>query len=334
MFLFGPLSAVYRMALSGRRLLYKSGIKKTKKVPVKVISIGNLTLGGTGKTPAVIAAALEAKKQGFKPCVLTRGYKGKTKGQCLTDKDFLKVHQAGDETVLMAHSLEDIPVVKGKNRFLAGVYALGKLGPDAINIFILDDGFQHRGLYRDVDVLLIDASNPFGNEKLFPEGILREPLNSIKRADIVVITKADMVSKESIKMITQKIKHYNSKAPVYTAQHKPTVILNVSGETRSLDELNNKRIYAFAGIANPSYFQALLKSQGADIVKFKTFRDHHNYNQRDINKIKKDAAGLEVITTEKDLVKLKELQLPENISALKIGFSIDSSFYDTLFKGI
>jgi tetraacyldisaccharide 4'-kinase len=321
--------------LSGRRLLYKIEVKKIKTLPAKVISIGNLTLGGTGKTPAVIAIAQEAKKRGFKPCVLTRGYKGKAKSPCFADKNkkyLLNTHQIGDEALLMAYRIHGIPVVKGKNRFLSGVYALGKLGIDSINMFVLDDGFQHWELYRDIDILLIDATNPFGNEKLFPEGILREPLNSMERADIIVMTKADMVNEETISAIIQKVKQYNLEAPVFTASHKPTSFINASGETKTLEALNNKRVYVFAGIANPSHFKTLLKSQGADIIKFKKFRDHYNYKQRDINRIKKEAGGLEIITTEKDLVKLKGLELPENIFALRVDFSIDDSFYDILFK--
>ena len=314
---------------------------KTKKLPVKVVSIGNLTLGGTGKTPAVIAVALEAKKRGLKPCILTRGYKGKAKGPCFVSKGenpLLNVHQAGDETVLMAKRLGGIPVVMGKDRFKSGIFALENLpseirNPKSEMFFILDDGFQHWGLYRDTDVLLIDASNPFGNRRLFPEGMLREPINSMNRADIIVITKADMTSRETITKIIQEIKRYNSKAPVYTAYHKPVSLIDISGEMRNLDVLDNNHLYTFAGIANTLYFQSILKSCGADIVKFKKFRDHYHYNQRDINNIRKEAQGLDIITTEKDLIKLKGLDLPDNIYALKIEFSIDSEFYISIFGG-
>lgn len=330
----GIFSAIYKTALSGRRLLYEKGIKKTKKLPVKVISIGNLTLGGTGKTPAVIALTQEAKKRGFKPCVLTRGYKGRIKGPCFisTEKKYLlNTSRAGDETILMSYRLGDIPVVKGQNRYLSGIYALGELGADAINMFILDDGFQHWGLYRDLDILLIDATNPFGNGKLFPEGVLREPLASLKRAGIIVITKVDTVCKELISAITKKIKQYNPEAPVYTSWYKPASLINVHGGAKNLNVLNNKKVYAFAGIANPSYFKTLLIANGAGVKKFKPFRDHYNYKQRDVNRIKKEAEDLEIITTEKDLVKLKELELPENIFALRVDFLIDERFYDYIF---
>jgi tetraacyldisaccharide 4'-kinase len=259
------------------------------------------------------------------------------RGPCLADKgnkELFNTYQAGDETVLLVNRLGNIPVVKGKNRFLAGVYALGELGPDIIDTFILDDGFQHWALRRDVDVLLIDATNPFGNHKLFPEGILREPMGSMKRADICVITKSDMENQDEKTRILQMIRQYNSETPVFMAYHKPVCLMQASGETSSLNTLDHKKIYVFAGIANPSYFTFMLKSLGADIVKFKKFRDHHQYSQHDIQKIQKEAEGLDILTTEKDLVKLREIEFPQNLYALKIIFSVENGFYDILFKKI
>lgn len=308
-------------------------------MPARVISIGNLTLGGTGKTPAVIAISEEAKKRGFKPCILTKGYRGNVKGPCFVSKGsepLLNPLEAGDEAYLMAERLEGVPIVMGKNRYKSGIFAIENFNselqtPNSKLLFILDDGFQHWALHRNTDVLLIDATNPFGNGRLFPEGRLREPLTAMRRADTIVMTKADVVSKELISTYAQKIKQYNSEAPIYTASHKPTCLVSVSGKTKNLDTLNNKEIYAFAGIANPSYFKALLISKGADIIRFKKFRDHYIYKQRNIKKIKKDAAGLEIITTEKDLVKLKGLNSIENIYALRIEFSIEEEFYNNLF---
>ena len=170
-------------------------LKNQKKLPHKVISIGNITVGGTGKTPATIAIAEEAKKQGFVPIILTRGYKGKTKGPCFVSKGeepLLNEEDAGDEPLLMAEKLKGVPIVKGESRYDAGMFALSSL-PLALrpNIFILDDGFQHWKLFRDKDILLIDGKNPFGNKRLLPIGQLREPVSAISRADIVVITKMD-----------------------------------------------------------------------------------------------------------------------------------------------
>ena len=338
----GLFSALYAFALTCRRFSY-AHIKKPDKLPAKVISIGNLTLGGTGKTPAVISLAREAKKRGFTPCILTRGYKGKAKNICFVSKgngSLLNAEQAGDEAFLMAEILRGIPVVKGAKRYEAGIFALKELSsqPSALSLrpslFILDDGFQHWRLHRDIDILLIDAANPFGNEKLFPEGIMREPFSAMKRANIIVITKADMAVQGRIHAIMDKIKKYNPEAPIFTASHKPTGVAGISGESKGLDSLRNKKIYAFSGIANPAYFRSTLTLSGALIVEFRKFRDHHIYRQKDMDEIKKDASGLEIITTEKDLVKLKELRIPENLSALKIEFSIDDDFYDNIFRRV
>jgi tetraacyldisaccharide 4'-kinase len=332
---------------------------KPKRLPSKVISVGNLTLGGTGKTPAVIAISEEAKKRGLQPCILTRGYKGKVKGPCFVKsannsaspggdhKHVCTGLDAGDEPALMAERLIDVPVIKCRDRHKGGLFALDNLKSelrkgvlpyaptaDLSFVFILDDGFQHWSLHRDIDILLIDATNPFGNEKLFPEGRLREPLSSIVRANIIALTKTDVASKKTIASIIQKIKKYNTEAPVYTASHSAAAIVNASGESISLDALKDKKIHAFAGIANPNYFRDILVSNEAEIARFKSFRDHYIYKQGDIDKIKSEAAGLDIITTEKDLVKLKELQLPDNIFALRIEFSIEDAFYDKLFKAL
>ena len=359
----GLLSIFYSFGLTCRKLMVKP-----KRLPAKVISIGNITLGGTGKSPAVIAIAEEAKKQGLHPCILTRGYKGKVKGPCFvipvgaglcacpgqsqgvapTKKRDYGKHictglDAGDEPVLMAERLKDVPIVKCADRYKGGQFALDNLSSEVRKgvlpyaptnsklLFLLDDGFQHWALHRDVDILLIDATNPFGNERLFPEGRLREPLNSMKRANIIVLTKADSVSKKTIPALIQKIRKYNSDAPVYTASHKPSSLVNVAGKFSNLAVLKNKKIYAFAGIANPDYFKDILVANGADIVKFKSFRDHHIYKQRDMDKIKTEAEGLDIITTEKDLVKLKEMQLPDNIFALRIDFSVEEDFFKHIF---
>lgn len=327
----GLLSGIYGIVLRIARLL-----KKPEKLPYKVISIGNITLGGTGKTPAVIALAEEAKKRGFHPCILTRGYKGTANGPCFVTKGeepLLNVSQAGDEAYLMSEALSGVPIIKCTDRHEGGVFALNSqlLPLTSKLIFILDDGFQHWQLHRDKDIVLIDATNPFDNGKLFPEGKLREPLSALKRADIVVLSKADMADKKRISACRNKIKRYNPDVPIYQSSHVPEALINVSGKAESIDTLKERRVYAFSGIANPSHFEILLKSMGTEIVKSKRFRDHHHYPQGDIDKMIKEAEGMDIITTEKDMVKLKGATLPDNIFALRIKFSIDGSFYDDIF---
>ena len=334
----GLFSAIYGLALKCRKFGYDNFIKPNR-LPAKVICIGNLTLGGTGKTPAVIAVAQEAKKRGYNPCILTRGYKGKATDISFVSRGespLMDPVEAGDEAYLMASVLKRVTIIKGKDRFRAGIAAFDNAQLAIVNLqvptlFILDDGFQHWRLHRDVDVLLIDATNPFGNEKLFPEGIMRESFDAVKRAHVIVISKSDKARQGAVTAITHKIKQYSPDVPIYTASHKPTGLVNVSGEARDLSSLRGRKIYAFSGIANPLYFQSVLGSNGAQIVDFRKFRDHYFYTQKDIDEIKKEALGLDIITTEKDLVKLKELEVPENVHALKIEFAVSSEFYENIF---
>lgn len=329
----GLLSALYGLGVRCKRFLVKP-----QRLPAKVISVGNITLGGTGKTPAVISIAEEARKRGFQPCILTRGYRGKSKGPCFAGgPENVSKHictDAGDEPALMAERLRGTPIVKCADRYKGGQFAISNFKfelPDLL--FILDDGFQHWRLHRDIDILLIDATNPFGNKRLFPEGRLREPLSSMKRANLIVLTKTDNVNSKTISMLVQEIRKHNSNAPVYRASHKPAALINPSGESADPDFLRNKKIFAFAGLANPSHFKETLISKGADIISLKIYRDHYSYRQRDVDKIRSEAAGLDIITTEKDLVKLRGFQLPGNIFALRIEFSVEEDFYNKIFRG-
>jgi tetraacyldisaccharide 4'-kinase len=184
---------LYSVGLSAKKAY---SLSRRRRLPCRVISIGNITVGGTGKTPAAIALAGEAKKRGGSPVILTRGYKGSAKGPCFVTKGegpLLNADEAGDEPVLMAERLKGVPIIKGSDRYEAGMFALQSLDPQlstlGSRLFILDDGFQHWKLSRDKDILLIDSGNPFGNRALLPLGKLREPLSAIERADIVVLTK-------------------------------------------------------------------------------------------------------------------------------------------------
>ena len=323
----GLFSFIYRIGLSCHKL-----ISKPHKLPVKVISIGNITLGGTGKTPAVISVAKAAKNHGLSPCILTRGYKAKSGDTCFISKGegpLISAADAGDEAYLMAEILRGIPVVKGKNRYEAGLLALKEYPAP---VFILDDGFQHWGLQRDIDIVLIDATNPFGNKRLFPEGMLREPLTALKRAHVIIITKSDIAQAESIAAISQEVRKINPDAPVFTAFHKPVELVDTAGNTTELKSLMNKKVYVITGIASNIYFESLLRTNGAQIIDSKTFRDHHSYTQKDIDEIKSDAMGLDIITTEKDMVKLKELNVPQNVYAFRIEFTVDREFYENIFR--
>ncbi|MBM4145578.1 MAG: tetraacyldisaccharide 4'-kinase [Nitrospira sp.] len=324
-----------------------------KRLPHQVISIGNITLGGTGKTPATIALAGEAKQRGFRPCILTRGYKGKAKGPCFVSRGegpLLSADEAGDEAVLMAEKLRDIPVVKGKNRYEAGMFSLSSL-PSALqpDMFLLDDGFQHWALFRNKDIVLIDSSVPFGNRKMLPLGTLREPVKEIRRADIIVITKTPSHPSPSrgegkgggdshhpkIESLIKEIKTYNPDVPIFLAEHSPEAFITAKGKTFSLEQAKGKMVFAFCGIGNPHSFRETLLSAGLQIKGFLAYRDHHRYSAGDMQSIKDNAERTEsewIVTTEKDIMRLRSFSMPENLVSLAIEFTVDGRFYDEVFS--
>jgi tetraacyldisaccharide 4'-kinase len=342
-----PLELLYYLGYSVHK---RRGTAQQKKLPGKVISIGNITLGGTGKTPAAIALAREAKKRGFAPCILTRGYRGKARGPCFVSMGeglLLNEHDAGDEAFLMAEKLPGVPVVKGPNRYEAGLFALETLQSHTDQrrsewLFILDDGFQHWGLFRDTDILLIDGTNPFGNRKLLPLGSLREPVSEVRRADIIVITKSDGTRKQEPgtknqepNSIIKEIKGYSPHIPIFFSAHRPVAFTTDGRDSYPLDWAKGKAFFAFCGIGNPRSFHHTLVSIGADIKGLKSFRDHYRFSEGDIQAIAADAeksgAGW-IVTTEKDIMRLRGFDLPENIAALMIEFGVDEQFYDEVFR--
>jgi tetraacyldisaccharide 4'-kinase len=322
------------------RKFYYTRLKEPGRLPARVISIGNLSMGGTGKTPAVITVSREAKNRGFLPCILTRGYKGSAKGPGFVTRGngpVMGVEEAGDEPYLMAVKLRGIPVILGKDRYRSGLFGLQNLAQvntysASKTIFILDDGFQHIALHRDTDILLIDTTRPLWRERLFPDGRLREPAHEMKRADIIILTKSDASGDEILSEHLRLIKSFNPAVPVYRSSHRPVSLINLSGETEPLKSIKGRRIYGFAGIANPSYFRTILASCGAEIENFRQFRDHHRYIQSDIDTINREASGQKIVTTEKDLVKLKHLASTDHIWALMIDFSVEEEFFSELFE--
>jgi tetraacyldisaccharide 4'-kinase len=272
----------------------------------------------------------------------------------------------------MAEKLKGVPIIKGEDRYEAGMFALENLKSEIPNLkseilFILDDGFQHWRLFRDKDILLIDGLSPFGNKRLLPVGPLREPLNAISRADIIVITKTSKVSSQQsavptthpspsrvgidshrgegkgrgvrnrepeINRLIKEIRQYNTKAPLFFAEHRHLQFITVHGETFPLEWARGKRFYGFAGIAHPESFRETILSASIDLRGFKSYRDHYRFTSKDIDKIiqgsKKNGADW-IVTTEKDIMRLKELSVPANLVALVIEFSIDKEFYDEVF---
>ncbi|MEW6215259.1 MAG: tetraacyldisaccharide 4'-kinase, partial [Nitrospirota bacterium] len=255
------------------------------------------------------------------------------------------------EPVLMAKKLQDVPIVKCADRYKGGVFALRSL-PLALcpDLFILDDGFQHLGLFRDKDILLIDGMNPFGNRRLLPLGPLRETLCAIRRAGIIVITKTDEVrsqgsgvrSQESrfkiqdsrLDGLIEEIKRYNSKASIFFAERSPSKFITTTGGTLPLEWAKEKRFFGFCGIGNPESFGRTLLSAGLKLTGVKTYRDHYRYNSKNIETIIKNAkkgSADWIVTTEKDIMRLKGMDIPTNLVALAIEFSVDEGFYEEVF---
>jgi tetraacyldisaccharide 4'-kinase len=318
----------------GYSLHRKYRLSAQKRLEARVVSIGNLTVGGTGKTPAAIAIAGEAINRNLRPCILTRGYKGNGRGAVIVSKGdrlLTSWSEAGDEAILMAERLKGAWVIKDSNRYRAGLIANNR------DIFILDDGFQHWRLYRDIDILIVDATNPFGNGRMIPIGRLREPIAEMKRADIIIINKTRKKEYE----LEKTIRRYNEDAPVFYADYRFEGLLSVNGEPISTDILKEKRVFAFSGIGNPGQFLNLLSELGVSVAGQKAFRDHHHYRVRDIKRIIKKAREVRaeiIVTTEKDMVKLRGL-LSDTESmdffAVRISLEVNSSeFYDIIFKGL
>ncbi len=326
------LEFAYHLGFSAKKNWYT---KRRKRLPSKVISIGNLTVGGTGKTPAVIAVAEQAKIRGFRPVILTRGYKGKAAGPCFVSKGqrpLMSAAQAGDEPRLMAKKLEGVPVIKASDRYEGGILALNEIGNKPRVVFILDDGFQHFRLHRDVDVLLIDAFNPFGNRKLLPFGPLREPLEGAGRAQIIVFTNRSNKNPDC-EGIIKEIRMYNRTAPVFFSRHVPVGLRLGSGEAVSLNTLSGKKIFAFCGLGTPDGFLETIRDLGAQVAEHRFFRDHHAYTREDLSAVEGAAKGCGaewIVTTEKDIMKL-DVDLPENILIIEIEFSVQAGFYDKVF---
>jgi tetraacyldisaccharide 4'-kinase len=326
------LSILYGNIVRLRNYCYEARMIKSRRLGCPVVSIGNITVGGTGKTPMVIMLAETLEKKGFRPAVLSRGYGGKKRDRINVVSDgnsiLMGIQEAGDEPLLMAQSLGDVPVITGKKRYSTGRYAIDHL---KVDILLLDDAFQHRSLERDLDIVLLDGELPFGNGYMLPRGMLRESKRALKRADIVVLTRNDGHKKESER--TAKILSKYTDAPVFFASRKPSSIIDgKTGEKRSLDYLKRKRICAFSGIAQPENFRETLISLGGTITSFIPFPDHHIYTERDIVEIGRRAVESSaeiVITTEKDGVKLIDFpRFSQDMYLLKIEMEIIPSNHE------
>ncbi len=329
------LSLFYRSGVILRNALYERGFSTSFRLPCKVISVGNVTVGGTGKTPVVVQLARMLKENGYRPAVLSRGYGSKGAAPVNIVSDGVSVllgpREGGDEPVLIAESVPGVPVLTGPDRYLTGKTALSRLGAD---VLILDDGFQHRRLFRDLDIVLLDVDRPWGNGFLLPRGPLREPpAGALKRADLLIRTG------EGKKGNRGEVPGYLNDAsgsepaswyslPVFRGTHQPCALISrYKGQERDLRDLKGKRICAFAGIGAPERFRRTLESLGVEIADFLSFPDHHRYSSFDLGVIEqaaKKAHAEMIVTTEKDEIKLRSLDSPAMpCFSLRIEMTID-----------
>jgi len=344
-FLYG-LSFLFSGIVQCRYYLYEHRILRNKPLGCLVVVVGNLTVGGTGKTPVVEKFARILNERGRKVAILSRGYKSKkeplpkklwrklTHGEEAPPKIvsngeevLLDSEVAGDEPYMLARNLPGVVVLCDKNRVKAGSYAIRKFGCDTL---ILDDGLQYLPLKGKLNLLLVDKTNPFGNQHLLPRGILREPVKHLNRASYIFLTKSDGEEDEAL---LELIRENNPKAEIIECAHKPQFLKSVdSDEELSLDALKDAHIAAFSGIASPESFEKMLRDFGAEIRYNQRFLDHHRFTRNEIERLYQKVGGLDldmIVTTEKDAVRLfEDIKPPIPIYYLRLEIDILSGGED------
>jgi tetraacyldisaccharide 4'-kinase len=292
---------VYSLVIRLRNFLYDKGWLKAHRVNAKVLSIGNITVGGTGKTPLVVWLCKLLLQKKSRCAVLTRGYKTHTKERGTRDE---RRETKIDEPAILAECCPEAKVVVNPDRVAGANEAINKFGA---KVLIMDDGFQHRRLHRDLDIVTIDVTLPFGYGKLLPAGLLREPITSLKRADAVVITRCDQTTQAELNELETKLQRVNPNIVIARSIHRPVCAKLVDGKEIGIEQLKGKRVFAFCGIGNPQAFLDTTKSTGAEVVGSKIYDDHHHYTPDDLTCICEQAEVLKaelILTTQKDWSKI------------------------------
>jgi tetraacyldisaccharide 4'-kinase len=294
---------IYSEVIRLRNYLYYKQLLKTYQFGARVISVGNITTGGTGKTPFVvwlykqITHNSKLKSQNYKCAILTRGYKA-------TQKSKLKSQNYIDEPAILTKNCPEAEVIVNPDRVAGAKLAINNFDAD---ILIMDDGFQHRRLHRDLDIVMIDATCPFGYGKMLPAGLLREPISALKRANAVVITRCDQTAPNKLNIIEETLLKQNVNLVIARTIHAPTCARAANNEEINQEELKEKKIFAFCGIGNPQAFLKTIKALGAEVIGSKIFDNHHRYTNDCLNTIYTKAChyGADLIlTTEKDWTKI------------------------------
>ena len=287
----------YASVVAVRNWLFDRRLKKTHSVSIPVISVGNITAGGTGKTPLVSWLAQRLAAENIRVTLISRGY-GSSE------------HRPNDEALELSQKLPGIPHLQNPNRIQAARQAVEELDSQVI---VLDDGFQHRRIGRDLDLVLVDATNPFGYGHLLPRGTLREPVAALRRADMIALTRVDLVEERCLAELEKQLEQYAPGVPRFHIVYRPENLINVSQEEKAISDLAGKSVAAFCGVGNPSAFRQTLEQCGYRVVDFRAFADHHPYGPDDIKSLKGWLQHLHeidaVICTHKDLVKIPVAEL-------------------------
>ena len=330
-------SWLYGAGLTFKLNLYRWGLRKRYKLPCKVISLGNVTVGGTGKTPTAQRLAAIIRDMGYRVVLLNRGYRAKWRGTVGLVFDgkrtFMTASEAGDEAFLLAKNLPGVPVVIGRNRAVTGEYAVKELKAQVV---ILDDGYQHWQLMRDLDIVLIDTLNVFGNRYLLPRGTLREPLAHLDRAHACLLTKVDQSSPDTRDIIRSTVHQYNQDAAIIESVHQPRHCIEIREwyqghppQKLPLSKIAGVKVMALSAIGNPSSFEQTIADIGACVVASARYEDHHDYTMVEMQQVMQEAveAGVKaIITTEKDAVKIpaefihSDRPLPVYILGIELRF--------------
>jgi tetraacyldisaccharide 4'-kinase len=333
-----PLGLLYGAAMRARAFLYENQVFRTHKIGKPVISIGNLTTGGTGKTPLVAAITQHLAQKGRRVCILTRGYGRENPGRRIVVSDgnqiLTEVIQAGDEPLMLAEQLKGkAAVICDSDRVSAAQFAEEKLGSD---VFILDDGFQNLRIARDVNITTIDATNPWGNKHVLPAGILREPVRALRRADCVVLTRTDQSTEADLLKQVEKV----TGAPVLSSRMVISEIRSIrsAGAVQTKNPLARQPVAAFCAVGNPKGFFDLLRAN-FDLTDTNAFRDHYQFTQTDIDRVTRDAragGAQALVTTAKDEVKLRALRfdLPCYVVDIAIEISSPDKLFDLIDRAI
>ncbi len=326
-----PFSFIYALIMFLRNLFFDIKIIQSKKLSVPVISVGNITAGGTGKTPVVAFIAKMLQNDGYKVGIISRGYRRSSKGYVVVSDGsevFVNAGRGGDEPVMLAHKVSGAVVAVHEKRYRGGKFLIEDYG---VNVIIMDDGFQHRALHRDLDIVLINASKTDHLRAHIPAGRLRERLQSLQRADIVIVTK---YQDDGMVKSIEKLVHRYTNAPVIGSEIIPEDIFDVrQGKIIAIKDIATKKAFLFSGIAHPREFYKTVDDLGVTISGYHWFPDHHSFSERDIHYVLQEAKQHNadiILTTEKDAVRLRQYKqlFTEAVPLYAVAIAFSVSSYD------